>query len=59
MEFKKSSTTPLTLPQDNSIDALSIRYSQTPFFVSQLIKERGIDSAVEVLTASNSRRCIS
>ncbi len=53
--LRKASQTPLTLPNDHSVHSLSIRYSQTPYFVEQLIQENGEAQAIEILIASNTR----
>lgn len=53
--LRKASLTPLNLPLDNSASSLAIRYSQTQFFVEQLLKEQGEARTLEILEASNLR----
>lgn len=53
--LRKASQTPLILPKNDSVFALAIRYSQTPYFVEQLINDRGLTQAISILKASNIR----
>ena len=53
--LRKASETPLKLPDGDSPFALSIRYSQTLFFVKRLLKERGASEAIKILSSSNIR----
>lgn len=53
--LRKATETPLQLPNDHSVGSLSIRYSQYPSFVRQLIEERGLESTLQILEASNQR----
>jgi 16S rRNA (cytosine967-C5)-methyltransferase len=53
--LRKASQTPLILPKSDSVFSLSIRYSQTPFFIEHLLNDRGLDKAKLILEASNTR----
>ena len=53
--LRKASQTPLALPSDNSAASLAIRYSQTLFFVEQLLREQGEGQTLQILEASNQR----
>jgi 16S rRNA (cytosine967-C5)-methyltransferase len=44
---------PLTTPQGNSLEDLSIRYSYPLFFVQELVKDYGLEVAQEILEIEN------
>lgn len=53
--LRKAVETPLHLPVDDSVESLSVRYSQYPYFVGQLMKERELKTTLEILEACNQR----
>lgn len=44
-----------TLPQDNSIQSLSIRYSYPEYYVKTLCEEQKTDQVIQILEAGNAR----
>ena len=51
--LRKSLLTPLALPQGNSIDDLSIRYSYPPSFIRRLLSRFSLETAIRILEAEN------
>ncbi len=51
--LRKAPKQPPILPQGDSVNALSIRYSYPEYFVKRLIEEYGLESGKEVMEAGN------
>jgi 16S rRNA (cytosine967-C5)-methyltransferase len=51
--LRKTEKFPLSLPQDDSLPSLSLRYSHAEWFIEQLITAYGLDSAKDILESSN------
>lgn len=51
--LRKLETSQISLPKGFSPDALSVRYSYPTFFVEALIKDYGIDKAIEIMEVEN------
>lgn len=51
--LRKASTTESSIPQDDSLESLSIRFSLPPFFITNLIESYGLEKAKEIMLTSN------